>query len=205
MAANVKARSAWDRAAHAYGHYVDYIATKPDKCALSVTDLVYVKNFKGGSSIIAEPAATVSAKLNKYERVLRDAAASPEFSSSLRDLDEGLYARARTRMVAFVGMAQRVDARINGFGVSLSSALLHFYFPTLVPILDRRVVNGANIQGLKVDAQDQVINLLDLYPSLIDYFRARLRATTKLTLRSLDRRLFSQELRRPPFRKQDDD
>jgi hypothetical protein len=204
MAASVKAGGTWDRAAHAYEHYLEYVANKPDRHALSFTDLVYIKNFKGGSTIIAEPLATLSPKLQQYEQALRQAAECREFSSPLKDVHDSDYALARSRMVAFVAMAQSSRAKINGFGVSFSSALLHFYFPALVPILDRRAVNGAGLNGIKVDGQDQVTNLLELYPALIDCFRARLKADAKLTLRSLDRHFFSQELRRPPFRSKDD-
>jgi hypothetical protein len=204
MGASAKAAGTWDRAEHAYHHYVDYVARKPDKYALSFTDLVYVKNFKGGSTVIAEPIATLAAKLQQYEQALRTASKDSAFSRALSDLDDQDYLEAREQIVAFAALSRRAEARINGFGVSFSSALLHFYFPRLVPILDRRAVNGANLKGIEVDAQDQVTNLLQLYPALVDCFRITLRENAELTLRELDRYLFSQELRRPPFRNKDD-
>jgi hypothetical protein len=171
---------------------------------LSFTDLVYGKNFKGGSTVIAEPAATLPAKLQQYDTALRSASKEAAFSRPLGELDDRNYRKVREAIVAFTELSQRSEARISGFGVSFSSALLHFYFPALVPILDRRAVNGANLKGIEVDAQDQVTNLLQLYPALIDYFRLELRQNPRLTLRQLDRSLFSQELRRPPFRNKDD-
>jgi len=204
MAASAKAAGTWDRAEHAYQHYLHYVAGKPDTYALSFTDLVYVKNFKGGSTVIAEPIATLAAKLQHYEKALRTASNDCTFSRALSDLEDGDYLKVREKIVAFAALSQRPEARINGFGVSFSSALLHFYFPRLVPILDRRAVNGANLKGIEVDAQDQVTNLLQSYPALIDYFRLKLTENGKLTLRELDRDLFSQELRRPPFRNKDD-
>jgi hypothetical protein len=204
MSASTKVAGTWDRAEHAYQHYLNYVASKSDPYALSFTDLVYVKNFKGGSTVIAEPRATLPAKLQKYEDMLRTASRDSAFSRALSDLDDEHYLRAREQIIAFAALSQRPEARISGFGVSFSSALLHFYFPMLVPILDRRAVNGANLKGIEVDAQDQVTNLLQLYPALIDCFRSMLRGNGKLTLRDLDRQLFSQELRRPPFRNKDD-
>jgi hypothetical protein len=201
---SAKVEGAWDRAEHAYQHYFHYLASKPDRYALSFTDLVYVKNFKGGSTVIAEPVATLTGKLQQYEQALREASKERPFSLALSELDDEDYPKVRDKIVAFAALSQRPEARINGFGVSFSSALLHFYFPRLVPILDRRAVNGANLKGIEVDAQDQVTNLLQLYPMLIDFFRLKLAENTKLTLRELDRDLFSQELRRPPFRNQDD-
>lgn len=202
--ASAKAIGTWDRAEHAYQHYLAYIASKPDKHALSFPDLVYVKNFKGGSTVVAEPAATLPAKLQQYEQALRAASKDSSFSRSLRGLDDHEFEKVKQAIVAFVALAQRPEARINGFGVSFSSALLHFYFPSLVPILDRRAVNGANLKGIEVDSQDQVSNLLQLYPALMDYFRSKLCEDPKLSLRELDRHLFSRELRRPPFRGKDD-
>lgn len=200
MRNSAKAESIWDRAAHAYQHYLNYIKTKQDRFSLSTTDLVYVKNFKGGSAVIGEPSGTLGAKLMQFECAFRDAAGTREFRRSLRDLDDDEYARARERMVAVAKLSQSPSADINGFGVSFASTLFHFYFPTLVPILDRRVLNGACIEGIVVDTQNQVKNLLELYPALIDYFRDRVRDDAQLTLRSLDRLLFVLELRRPPFR-----
>lgn len=202
--ASSKAAGNWDRAEHAYQHYLDYVARKPDKYALTFTDLVYVKNFKGGSTVIAEPRATIAAKLQLYEQALRAASRNAAFSRALGDLDDQDYLNARERIVDFAALSERPEARISGFRVSFSTALLHFHFPRIVPILDRRAVNGANLKGIEVDAQNQVTNLLQLYPALIECFRLKLKSNAKLTLRELDRHLFSQELRRPPFRNKDD-
>ena len=202
---NTKAEARWDRANHAYQHYLNYInRQKPDKLALSFTDLVYIKNFKGGSTIIGEAPHTLSSKLKHYELALRQAAGTPAFQRSLKDLDDNEFATVREQTVAFAELSQLDVADINGFGVSFASALLHFYFPESVPILDRRALSGAAIEGIEVDAQNQGTNLLEQYPALIDPIRRRLRADPKLTLRSLDRFLFIQELRRPPFRAKDD-
>jgi hypothetical protein len=203
MLKHTRAENTWARAEHAYQHYFKYISEKPDRFALSFTDLVYVKNFKGGSAVIAEPLLTLDSKLKRYERALRKAGASPVFRLSLHDCDDKEYARARKRMIAFAKLPLFPVADINGFGVSFASTLFHFYFPNLVPILDRRALNGAAIEGIKVNGSDQVKNLLELYPLLIDYFRDRLRNEPNLTLRTLDRSLFVQELRRPPFKKKD--
>ena len=191
-----KADTAWRRADIAYQYYVAYISQKPDRLALSVTDLVYVKNFKGGSTSIGEPATTLSQKLGRYERLLREADARAEFRKALGELDDREFAGALEVMTGFAALAR--TAEISGFGVSFSSALLHFYFPALVPILDRRALNGARIKGIEVDWQgQQVTNLLKLYPELIAYARRRLRQDASFTLRQLDRELFIQKLGSP--------
>lgn len=205
MPTDPRAEANWARADNAYQQYLRYISVKPDRVALTFTDLVYLKNFKGGSAVIGESVATSSEKLARYEQSLRACMSAPEFQKTLRNLTDAEYLRARKRIVAFVDLVNSPETDINGFGESFASALLHFYFPSLVPILDRRALNGSGLEGLKVNGQDQVTNLLALYPALIDYFRDRLRSEASLTLRSLDRGLFIEKLRVPPFRKKRND
>ena len=52
------------------------------------------------------------------------------------------YPRIRTAIVAFATLPETNAADISGFGCSFASALLHFHFPKLVPILDKRALNG---------------------------------------------------------------
>ena len=202
-----RATTTWTRAQEVYEHYQHYIESKQDKYALTFTDLVYVKNFKGGMTIISEPVATFSTKIGPYEKALRALAEDECVLKSLGQLDDIEYARVRDAIVTFSGMTRPKQTPIEGFGVSFASALLHFYFPDFVPILDRRALNGSQIPGLNVDPRTkQVVNLFELYVSLIDYFRRRLRKETTLTLRLLDKELFIQKLRAPPFgRKRDHD
>ena len=79
--------------------------------------------------------------------------------------------------------------RIDGFGSSYTSALLHFHFPTLIPILDRRVLNGAGINA-EINAQGQVVDIERYYPELIQYFHRELRNRPEIDLRALDKELF---------------
>lgn len=201
MPIDPKAKSTWLRAENAYQHYRQYMATKSNQFTLSFTDLIYVKNFKGGSSVIGESTTTLKEKLMHYEHAIRSFDAQPESKLTLAQLDDGPYESLRGKMVAFANLPNERNADINGFGVSFASTLLHFHFPHLVPILDRRALNGSLIPGLVVNGDNQVINLLDLYPALINYFRARLREDLSLTLRELDSRLFEVALRVPPFRR----
>jgi hypothetical protein len=190
----------WIKADNAYQYYQHYIDSKPDRYALTITDLIYVTNFKGGSAIIAEPPKSLAEKLNYYERQLRECASAPEFKRTLGSLNTKCYKLALSRIVAYANLTINRHAHIDGFRASFTSALLHFYFPRLVPILDRRGVNGARLYGIIVQpSNNQVNNLLELYPRLIAYCRTRLRASPQLTLRGLDRRLFAQPLRCPPF------
>ncbi len=191
----------WSRAQHAYEHYRQFIAAKSSRYALSFADLAFVKNFKGGSALIAEPVATFAAKLHHYEQALSACAADPAFSLTLSTIPAGDYSRVRKLILDFVTLPEARASDIAGFGCSFASALLHFHFPLVVPILDKRALNGSGVQGLQVDSYNNVQNLLALYPALIDACRTRLQQQTTLTLRELDRQLFIEKLRSPPFRK----
>jgi len=193
----------WRRAQHAYEHYKRFIADKPAKLALAFADLVFVKNFKGGSAFIDEPVATFDAKLSHYERALRACDVDPAFAHTLTlaTIPDGDYGRVRSTIVAFAALPETPAFKISGFGSSFASALLHFYFPLIVPILDRRALNGSGIPGLRVNRQNNITKPLLLYPALIDNCRASLQQNQQLTLRELDRQLFIEELRTPPFKK----
>jgi hypothetical protein len=191
----------WNRAQHAYQHYQSFLTDKRDKYVLTFTDLVYVKNFKGGSAIINEPLLTCRHKLEYYEKAIRACAEDVSFGLTLATIPNEDYARIRSAIVAFAALPEIDQSDISGFGSSFASALLHFYFPLVVPILDKRALNGSGIQGVQVSGYNNVTNLLDLYPALIDSCRQWLQENPQITLRELDRELFIQELNCPPFKK----
>lgn len=200
MQIDTKAQKTWERANHAYKHYICYIESKPDPISLSFTDLIFVKNFKGGMATICEPVATLSTKLQCYAESLRKFRADSAFCQPLAKLSDAEYMHVRDEIIRFVQPPKKLD-KIDGIRASFASALLHFYFPAVVPILDRRVLNGAGIQGIRVNNQDEVVNSLELYPKLIDFFRSSLRSNPEKSLRELDRELFIQKLQSPPFRR----
>lgn len=168
---------------------------------MSCADLAFVLNFKGGSACIREPVATLADKLRHYEHALRACAADPVFALTLSTIPDEDYNRVRSTILAFASLPGNPESRISGFGSSFASALLHFYFPLVVPILDKRALNGSGVQGLRVNSSDAVTNLLELYPDLVDNFRTRLQQDQQTTLRELDRRWFIERLRTPPFKK----
>lgn len=192
-----RADSNWKRAQIAYGYYVSFIDEKDDRFSLNLVDLLYVMNFKGGSSIITEPADTLVKNLKSYEKQLSSFAALPFSAKSLKDLSDDEYREVKEKILAFCKMAHETAAtRIKGFGVSFSSALLHFYFPALVPILDRRAAHGAGVvdSNKDLDKSGNIKDLLSLYPALIDKFRERLKGDRDLSLRNLDHEYFRRRI-----------
>ena len=201
MAISKRAQTQWNRAQHAYDHYTSYLRNKHDPDFLSFTDLVYVANFKGGSATIAEPINSLDAKLKIYSQNLCGIRKRVGSNTSLGTLPELDYTEIKDLIIKFVSLPHTEDFKIFGLGCSFASALLNFQFPDLVPILDKRAINGSKIEGAIVDKNGNITNLLNIYSALIDYFRAILKKDSAQTLRNLDRELFIQELRRPPFPK----
>ena len=82
------------------------------------------------------------------------------------------------------------ETRIDGFSVSYLSALLQAYFPSLIPILDRRVlINLHLVSESDRDKQDQIKNIQQFYKPLIEKI-AFISKEKKQTLRAIDKDLF---------------
>ena len=69
-----------------------------------------------------------------------------------------------------------IDYKIDGFGVSYCSALFHFHFPKLIPVLDRRVLIGISIvaKAEQMTSEGQVRDIENHYTDLIEKLRHEL-------------------------------
>jgi hypothetical protein len=182
-------------ASHKY--YGAYLSQKGDPFDLTEIDLLYVKNFKGGAATINEEFESLKSKLNDYSRKLR--AINLRFGKkSLRDLNDKELTELKEQATAFV--QGNASTHIDGFGPSFSSALLNFHFPELLPILDKRALNGAGLlQGDDHHGKNQVGELGAKYSEEIDFFYRKLREQAELTIEQLDLELFKK-----PFPKSDE-
>ena len=94
----------------------------------------------------------------------------------------------------FINLPSNPATKIRGVGASYASALAAAYFLTLIPVLDRRVLNGAVANGaaidFELDTNGQVRNIQDHFGSLIRYCHATLVENPGQTLRQLDFALF---------------
>lgn len=66
-----RALTQWDKSEISYQNYTEYIKGKSTKFDLSIIDLFYIKNFKGGSATINEPEKIISSKLVSYSDILK--------------------------------------------------------------------------------------------------------------------------------------
>lgn len=187
---DARAESTWKRLDAALDYYTRYLANKPNNArfSLSVVDLVYVRNFKAGNSSITESLGSLERRLPEYRKVL--AAIDQAFSrTGLGDLATKELSKLIALANATLQLARAPATAIRGFGPSYASAMLAAHFPQLLPVLDRRVLNGAGI-AVKFNSQKQVVNIESYYGALIQKARRTLREEPGLTLRALDRRWF---------------
>lgn len=187
-----KSSTQWEKADVSYQNYIHYIKRKPEKFELTLIDLYYIRNFKDGNASIHEKEKLANIKLKEYSEYLR--VIHKEFSDKqLRDLSRGELKLLKSKAQSFICLTLDNSTAIDGFKTSFASALLHFYFPNLIPILDKRVLNGVGID-VKKNTQDQVINIEKYYPTLIDKFYIHLKANPTKSLRDYDKENFTKRL-----------
>jgi hypothetical protein len=178
--------------------FQSHIRSKPDRFALSIVDLLHVSNFKGGNASITESEPGLSTKLTSYEALLRsiDSIVSVKKLGKLSNELE----QVKECGVNFLRLTSDGRTRIRGFGPSYGSALLYAFFPDVMPVLDRRILNGAGIP-VRFDSQGQVKDISLYYGQLIEAFYKLLSADEDLSLRELDKRWFCVELPKRSLRK----
>lgn len=190
-----RAETTWERQDVAFRNYQLLIARKKRKHELSLLDLLHVSNFKGGNASITATDEEIKKRLKSYSDVL-EKLLEVFGATSLAELNE----RETKTLVADCGRFLRLtrirSTYIRGLGPSYASALLAAHFPTLVPVLDRRIINGLGLTADR-DSQGQVRRIEKHYPEVIRAFRRRLRAGEANDVRELDRVLFAVPLPSP--------
>lgn len=188
-----RAYNQWKKARVPYKYYQNYLNTKPDRCCLSVIDLIFIANFKGGSATIAEPESSLMRKLPIYSTHL-EALARDFGTKKLGALTESELGDLVIRAHRFLSLTRDFASCLDGFGPSFASAILNSHIPSVLPILDKRGLNGANIGGVETNSQGQVIEIEKHYGSLICYVNSRMAYDSSATIESIDQELFSCDL-----------
>lgn len=135
------AETRWKKANRSYENYVAHIKRKKARFKLSIKDLLYVRNFKEGNASIHEPEQKVRTKLKAYSTRLRRIA--EEFNNRrLENLGENQLKELIGLSSEFLALTKEHDTKIDGFDAIRAAALLHFYFPNLLPIMDRWVIRA---------------------------------------------------------------
>lgn len=182
----------WQMLDEAMSYFQAHIALKTDRYSLTIVDLLHVSNFKGGNASITEPIHLLPRKLKPYGAALSQIDKVFDVKDLVK-LDESKTNELKIHCKNFLDLTTRADTAVRGFGPSYASALLAAYFPNLIPVLDRRSLNGAGIKADK-DTQGQVKNVATHYGELIEAFKRELQRNPGATLRQIDKRWFSKPL-----------
>ena len=176
----------------AMSHFQSHITSKPDMCSLSFVDLLHVSNFKGGNASITEPIETLPHKLVYYERAMKliEQGFRGRSLSSLNNDEKEQLIQLCTE---FLSLTEFDDTKIRGFGASYASALLAAHFIDVIPVLDRRALNGAGIQ-FECDKQKQVKKIAKHFGQLIEAFSQELQRFPNVSLREQDKKWFSKAI-----------
>lgn len=158
--ADKRALQQWNKSNISYNNYLNFISTKSDKFNLTLIDLLYVSNFKGGYATVNEPEEVITEKLVAYGKLFKEIN-SKFYDRKLCNLDENQTIELINFSEKLIKLTDyKSKNKIDGFSVSFLTTLLHFYFPNLYPILDRRVLNGLKLLTEKdLNSQGQVKNL----------------------------------------------
>ena len=187
-----KPETTWEMLNVAMSYYQEHIQSKTDRCSLSITDLLHVSNFKGGNSSITEPLVTLTQKITYYEAVLRKV--EQRFSGkSLSTLTTSELSTLVSLCDELLALTTKNSSKIRGVGPSYASAILAAHHLNLIPVLDRRALNGAGI-AVKKDRQNQVKEIASHYGELIRAFHTELTSRPELSVRQLDKEWFSANL-----------
>jgi hypothetical protein len=192
-----KALTQWTKSSISYNNYQDFISKKSDRYKLTFIDLLYISNFKGGNATINEPELDIEKKLIAYSDIL--IRISEKFNNKILSQLKDSEIEELIRLITVICNLtdKKAETRIDGFSVSYLSALLNSYFPTLIPILDRRVlINLSLVSTGDIDKYGQIKNIQRFYAPLVKTFRDRCK-NENLSIREIDKFLFSTKLNMP--------
>ena len=193
------ASTRWDNSNASYKNYQSYIMSKGEKrFDLTMIDLLYVSNLKGGNASIHEDEERVNDKLKAYSEVLRKIEAKFK-GKQLRKLNKNDCEELIDLLKVACNLTKEKETKIYGIGASYLSALMNAYFPYLIPILDRRMLINLGIVSNDdlVPSTKQVRNIENFYGALVKKSAELLRHDKDKTLRDIDREYFIQMLEYP--------
>jgi hypothetical protein len=185
-----RAATGWIKSNISFKNYQDYIKAKQDRFKLTLIDLLYISNFKGGNATINEPEDEINYKLRAYTSKFWQI--EKEFyNKSLWELDSKEVKRLTDIVLEACDLTDNYpDTYIDGFRVSYLSALLNAYFPNLIPIIDRRLlINLQLVTDQDKTKQGQIKNIQMFYHQLIVKI-ANMSMDMGLSVREVDRKLF---------------
>ncbi|WP_157197725.1 MULTISPECIES: hypothetical protein [Methylomonas] len=171
----------------AFNNYLAYIERKHNRFELTIIDLLYVGNFKGGNASIVSTESDVNRALSSYSVALVEINSQID-GKSLNEMSQAQKNCVKSIAQQFIEMPLNPVTGIKGFKSSYASAILCAHFSNLLPVIDRNVLSGFGIKHQT--KQGQVVDIDKYYPRLIDCFWRRMSKSESLTLREIDRDMF---------------
>lgn len=182
-------RTSWENKNKSYVNYMEYIDNKERKFKLTLIDLLYISNFKGGNACIHEHKSDVDEKLEKYSECLK--AIENEFKGKkLENLTDEELNSLKEKAETVIRATDEENTEIFGFKTYYAAAMLHFYFPNLLPIMDENVIDSTNIKPKEDNSNQSIDEELNYYFLLIDEFYRHLRKHPEKSVREYDKELF---------------
>ncbi len=122
----------WTKSEISLGNYQNYLKRKADRFELTIVDLLYISNFKGGNATINEKEEELNSKLKSYSDIFVqiDNAFKNQTLAQLTDTE---FENLIDKIKVIIQLFQTKGTAIDGFKSSFLSALLHSYFPDLIP------------------------------------------------------------------------
>lgn len=192
-----KAQNRWDKADVQFQNYRNFIKRKTNRFDLSIIDLLYVSNFKGGNGTIGGDEIEVNSRLKIFTDFLIRIDAHFR-NKSIIEINDNLLNDLLNIIDEITNKALDERNKISGLGISYLSALLNIYFPELIPIIDRRVlINLEIVTNKDLDSQGQVKEIWKYYRKLIIEIR-NLCVVKGKNIREVDREIFSKMISTTP-------
>jgi hypothetical protein len=190
-----RAKTIWDKSDTGYKNYQVYITGKTNRFELTLIDLLYISNFKGGYAIIGEKEQEVNVKLRVYSEKLREINRTFD-SKKLSQLTDAEIKKLVEDVESVVVLTHKKNStKIDGFGPSYLSALLSSFFPELIPILDRRILLNLKLADKNdLNSQGQVKSIEKFYGRLIQKIAKIVKKSTSKTIRDIDREEFIKKI-----------
>jgi hypothetical protein len=109
--------------------------------------------------------------LLNYEERLRRCEQDEAFALNLKILNESDFIRVRKRIIEFSTLPLNPQYLIAGFGCPAALTLLHFYFPKLVPLIDRDAISKKIYGEIKTNYYGEISDPRAAFIKVIGAYR----------------------------------
>lgn len=185
--------SIWTKSEISLINYQNYLNRKADRFELTIVDLLYISNFKGGNATVNEKEIELNSKLKSYSAIFIQINNAFK-NQKLAQLTDSEFDNLIERIKAILQLSHIKDTAIDGFKSSYLSALLHSYFPNLIPILDRRLLINLNlVKSTDLQKSKQIKKIEMFYPLLIITMRNLCKSKDQ-NIRQIDKEYFIKQL-----------